>query len=165
MGEQQKIKRKVRVGKQNLYSPILSMCCLLMRLVAIRRKNGNVGGQKFEVDNKKHALICASHQDCHFTILGFSNALGQPVCCVIIIAAAQVTAQDIMGLQRWAETIGDPAIDFEQNSHGTDKYYPYGPTCTIFGKTISTFVTCSESGSITSNILMDVLRHIDHCVD
>jgi hypothetical protein len=130
----------------------------------LQKSDGNVGGQIFVVENKKRALIRASHQDCHFTVLGFSNALGQPISCVIIIAAAQVTAKDIMGLQPWAETIGDPAIDFEQNSHGTDKYYPYGPTCTIFCKTIPTFVTCSESGSFTSNILMDVLRHIGHCV-
>ncbi len=124
-----------------------------------------MGGQKFGVKSNKWALIQASHQDFHFTLLGFSNALGQPVCCVMIIAATQVTAKDIIGLQPWAETIGDPELDFEENSHGLDKYYPYDPTCSIFSKTIPTFVTCSESGSITSNILMDVLKHIDHSID
>ncbi len=55
-----------------------------------QKLDGNVGGQKFVVQKNKHALLCASHQDCHFTILGFTNGLGEPVCCVIIIAAAEV---------------------------------------------------------------------------
>jgi hypothetical protein len=129
-----------------------------------QKSDGNVGGQKFVVEKNKRALIRASHQDCHFTVLGFTNALGEPVCCVIIIAAATVTAKDIMGLQPWAEAIGDPSVDMEANSHGPEKYYPYGPTCTVLGKSVPAFVTCSESGSITSNILMDVLKHIDNCL-
>jgi len=71
-----------------------------------------------------------------------------------------------MGLQPWAENIiGDPSIQIEENSYGSDKYYPYGPTCNVSGKTVPTFVTCSESGSITSQILMDTLRHIDTCLE
>ena len=53
-----------------------------------QKSDGNVGSQKFVVEKKKRALIRSSHQDCHFTVLGFTNALGEPVCCVIIIAAA-----------------------------------------------------------------------------
>jgi hypothetical protein len=63
-----------------------------------------MGGQKLSVENNKYALIRALYQDCHFTILGFANRLGQPVCCVIIIAATQVTAKDIMGLQPWVQS-------------------------------------------------------------
>jgi len=50
-----------------------------------------------------------------------------------------------MALQPWAETIGNPAINLEENSHGPDKYYLYGPTCSLFGKTIPAFITRSES--------------------
>ncbi len=130
-----------------------------------QKSDGNVGGQKFVVQSNKRALIRASHQDCHFTILGFTNGLGEPVCCVIILAAPEVRAKDIMGLQPWASIIGDPSIDFEENSHGPEKFYPYGPTCTVFGRSIPTLVRCSESGSITSNILMDTLKHIDKCLE
>jgi hypothetical protein len=49
------------------------------------------------------------------------------------MAAAEVRAKDIMGLQPWAPTIGDASINFEENSHGPEKYYPYGPTCTVSG--------------------------------
>ena len=130
-----------------------------------QKSDGNVGGQKFVVQNNKRALICASHQDCHFTVLGFTNGLGEPVCCVIIIAAAEVRAKDIMGLQPWASIVGDPSINFEENSNGPEKYYPYGPTCTVFGRSVPTIVTCSESGSITSNILMECVKHIDKCLE
>jgi hypothetical protein len=122
-----------------------------------QKSDGNVGGQKFVVQKNKRALLRASHQDCHYTILGFTNGFGEPVCCIIIIAAAEVRAKDIMGLQPWALTIGDPSINLEENSYGPDKYYPYGPTCTVFGHSVPALVTCSESGSITSNTLMDTL--------
>ncbi len=83
----------------------------------------------------------------------------------IIIAATQVTAKDIMGLQPWVQTIGDPSVNIEDISHDPNKYYPYGPTCSVGGGSIPAVVTCSESGSITSNILMDVLQHIDRCLN
>jgi hypothetical protein len=48
-----------------------------------------------------------------------------------------------------------------ENSNGGDKYYPYGPTCFPYGKEVETYVTCSENGSIMSEILRDALKHID----
>jgi hypothetical protein len=57
--------------------------------------------------------------------------------------------------------IGDPKVDVAENFHGLDKYYPFGPTCWVSGKKIETFVTCSESGSVTSEILRDSLTQID----
>jgi hypothetical protein len=67
----------------------------------LQKSDGNVGGQKFVVGKKKRALIRSSHQDCHFTVLGFTNAVGEPVCCVIIIAAVELRAKDIMGFCRY----------------------------------------------------------------
>jgi len=29
-----------------------------------------------------------------------------------------------MGLQPWADIIGDLMVDIEENSHGIDKFYP-----------------------------------------
>jgi hypothetical protein len=73
-------------------------------------------------------------------VLGFTTAQGDPVCCVIIIACAEITAKHVMGLQPWADFIGDPAINIQENSHGLDKYYPFGPTCVVNGKNIETFL-------------------------
>jgi hypothetical protein len=66
-----------------------------------------------------------------------------------------------MELQPWANIIGDPMVDIEQNSHGVDKFYPYGPTCVVGRKSVEAYVTCSESGSITSDILTNVLKYLD----
>jgi hypothetical protein len=35
------------------------------------------------------------------------------------------------------------------------KYYPYGPTCHPNGQVVEMLVTCSENGSIKSEILID----------
>jgi len=152
------------VGRKTRYLLTRPEYCLYVDEVGCntsQKSDGNVGGQKFIVQGNQRALIRSSHQDCHFTVLGFTNGLGQPVCCVIILAAAQVTAKDIMGLQPWAEPIGDPTINLSENAYGPDKYYPHGPTCIINGKKVETLVTCSESGSITSEILQQVLEHLD----
>lgn len=66
---------------------------------SLQKSDGNVSGHKFVVGNKARALIRSSHQDCHFSVLGFTNAVSEPVCCIIFIAAAKVRAKDIMGLQ------------------------------------------------------------------
>jgi hypothetical protein len=60
-----------------------------------QKSDGNVGGQKFVVGANQRALIRASHQDCHFTVLGFTNALGEAVCCIIILAGSEVRAKDV----------------------------------------------------------------------
>jgi hypothetical protein len=98
---------------------------------------------------------------CHFAVLGFTKALGESVYCIIIIAAAEVRAKDIMGLQPWVTTIGYPSINFEDNSNGPKKYYSFGPICIVNGSSVPAVVTFSESGSITSNILMQVMEHLD----
>jgi hypothetical protein len=66
-----------------------------------------------------------------------------------------------MGLQPWAAFIGDPKVNLDEKSYRIDKYYPYGPTCFPFGKEVETYVKCSESGSIMSEILVEALKHID----
>jgi len=127
-----------------------------------QKSDGNVGGQKFVVGANQRALMRASHQDCHFTVFGLTNALGEALCCVIILASSEVRAKDVMGLQPWVTThIGNVTTNLEENSHGPDKYYPYGPTCHPNGKVVETLVTCSENGSITSEILSQVLKHLD----
>jgi hypothetical protein len=59
------------------------------------------------------------------------------------------------------EVVGDPEFNVEGNSHGHLQFYPYGSTRVINGKTLETYVTCSDNGSITGNILTDVLKHLD----
>jgi hypothetical protein len=48
-----------------------------------------------------------------------------------------------------------------ENSHGLDKYFPFGPICDVDGKQIPTFMANSEKGGITPEILTGALKQID----
>jgi hypothetical protein len=122
---------------------------------------GNVGGAKILVAADERALIWSSYSDTHFTVLGFTAGNGNPVCCVIILAGSELKANHVMGLQPWVEAHGDVTVNLEENSGGLDKFYPFGPVCNHNGHEISTYVTVSENGSITADILLHVMKHLD----
>ena len=44
---------------------------------------------------------------------------------------------------------------------GQEKVFPEGPICNFNGKGIPSFITNSESGGITQEILVGVLKHLD----
>ena len=126
-----------------------------------QKSDGNRGGEKFVVGVGNRALLSSSFDSSHWTTLGFTLGDGRPLLCVIIFACTEVDAKMRMGIQPWCEVQGDLVQDMAANSHGPDKYFPYGPTCTVDGVAIPCYVTCSENGSITSEILTDILKHID----
>ena len=76
-------------------------------------------------------------------MLGFTNTWGEAICCVIIIACSEITAKHEMGLQPWVDYVGDPEIDMAENLHGIES-----------GREIEIFITCSESGTVTTWNLM-----------
>jgi hypothetical protein len=59
-----------------------------------------------------------------------------------------------MGLQPWCEVEDEGTVmeNLEVSSHGTEKYFIFGPTFTIDGKVIPTFTGCSERGGLTPEI-------------
>jgi hypothetical protein len=92
--------------------------------------------------------------------LGFTAATGEPVMCAIIFAAQTLCESWVFGFNASATWIkGDD--DVCSNTGGLDKRYPQGPFCHINGKTVPTFCCCSENGSITSELLVEMLRVID----
>jgi len=58
----------------------------------LQKNDENAGRQKFLVDPNQQALIHPTFDDCHFTVLGFTAATGQPVCCAVIIACKELQA-------------------------------------------------------------------------
>ena len=52
------------------------------------------------------------------------------------------------------------ANDLISNS-GTGKHYPQGPVCMLNGITLPTICCCSESGSITAELLVAMLQQMD----
>jgi hypothetical protein len=106
-------------------------------------------------------MMASLYKDRHFTALGFKLADGRPLLCIVIFAGAEVDTKVRMGLQPWCDVEEDLMKNLEENSNGLDKYFPFGPTCSVNGKDIPCYVTTAENGSITSEILVNVLKHID----
>ena len=48
-----------------------------------------------------------------------------------------------------------------ENNIGDNKRFTTAPTCHFRGKEIPALVTCSKSGSITADIMVAILAHID----
>jgi hypothetical protein len=49
----------------------------------------------------------------------------------------------------------------DEHSNGVDKMFRFGPTCTFNGSQVPTFGTCSKNGSITSQLLTNMLSKMD----
>ena len=56
---------------------------------------------------------------------------------------------------------GESGEMMNDNNYGTNKVMQEGTTCLYKGKQIACFVACSPKASITSKILVDMLKHID----
>jgi hypothetical protein len=63
-----------------------------------KKNDGNAGSKKFLITEDQCAMLRSSFQDCHFTVLGFINGKGEPVCCIIIVTSMEMSAKHIMGL-------------------------------------------------------------------
>jgi hypothetical protein len=108
--------------------------------------------------------------DNHFTILCFQSGTGEPIICSIIfkseIPDCWKTGIDIRRLRNEEilpgqdeEEIGRLYIGFETGENGA---LGGGPVCTFQVETIPTYCSCTPNASITSEILTDMLRRIDH---
>ena len=128
-----------------------------------QRGDGHVRGRKYCCEFGSIPQNRASHNDRHFTCLGFTSLSDEPVLCVVIIAGINQAYEVEVGIDPDAKIIGDPTDDdyFEKN-RGVNKLFPSGPECSFSGKKIPTLVRSSVNGSITSEILRDCLATLDH---
>jgi hypothetical protein len=124
-----------------------------------QEKDGNKGGEKYLTTREGRALMRCNTKDAHFSVLGFTAATGEPIMCAIIFAAKQLDPLWITGLDPFAAWEGGER-ELEQNS-GEGKMLPQGPECVYNGKVVPTFIGCSESGSITSELLAAMLKKMD----
>ena len=79
--------------------------------------------------------------------------------CAIIFAAKTLEDEWVLGLDPFAEWVGD-----ENNllaNSGKNKRYPQGPVCTVDGVNLPTYCKASENGSITAELLVGMLAHMD----
>jgi hypothetical protein len=135
-----------------------------------QKGDGNVNGQKFMVANDMRAHVINSFKDNHFTVLGFTAGTGEAVLCAIIIATSKLKVTDVTGCNPLSEDCGDYDKEHTQKLedeianlkdepiNGVDQIFPFGPTCILNCVTVLTFVTCSKNGSITSELLTNMLK-------
>jgi hypothetical protein len=49
----------------------------------------------------------------------------------------------------------------DEQSNGVDRMFTFEPTCIFNGIEVTTFLTCSNNGSITSQLLTKMLQMMD----
>ena len=124
--------------------------------------DGHAGGRLYLAPKGRVAYRKFCKADRKFTLIGLTSLDGQPVMCIVIIQGSQVNRSAEVGIDISIEPEGDPEDpDFFLKNSGPGKYFPGGPVCHFRGKDIPPMVRWSESGSITSEILADVLKTLD----
>lgn len=131
------------------------------------KTDGNVGGKKYMGETGRGCNKRAITTDIHFTVLPFTNGLGEPVMCSVIFTSSeknntQLKSDWITGIDVTVDaTLDDDGVCFITNNSGVGKYMPSGPTCTCNGIEVPCYVAASPHGGITSDILTDMLRYMD----
>jgi hypothetical protein len=118
-------------------------------------KDGNIGGETILCTKEGRPQQCAATKDAHFTMLGFTSANGEPITCALIFAAKAMKNEWTLGFDPFAAWIGEE--EDIQGNMGEGKVYPMGLECTFKGKNIPCFCCCSKNGSITGNLLIEML--------
>ena len=102
--------------------------------------------------------LSGSNVNSRFTAIGLTAASGEPVMCVVIFAAEELTFDQRMGHD--VRVAFDPNKSVAENT-GEGKVFPGTPKCTFRGKEVDSLVTCSPKGSITSEILKQIFERLD----
>ena len=124
--------------------------------------DGHIGGELFLAERGTIPQNKTSKTNKRFTLIGLTAFTGEPIICVIIFQGKQPKADIEAGIDILVPPIGDPNDrDFFENNYGPGKYMPGGPVCHFNGKEIPAMIRWHESGSITSEILVDVLKTLD----
>ena len=130
-----------------------------------QKKDGHISGTKYIVERGSTPQTMASDTDHKFTLLPFTSANGEAICCVVIFqhVHGNVPISWRTGFDATVEPIRDKNgnIDFERNL-GPGTFQPGGPTCTYNGKEVECLVYSSEGGGITGEILVSIVTYFDY---
>jgi len=124
--------------------------------------DGHVGGELFVTEKGRVPQRKVSTKNRKFTMIGLTALTGDPVMCVIIIEGTRPNASIEAGIDITIQPKGDPNDpDFILKNSGKGCYLPGGPECWYKGKKVPALVRWHESGSITSQILVEILKTLD----
>ena len=133
-----------------------------------QKLDGYVGGRLHVLPaNATESGIPGSVTDLHFTVLCFSSGNGDPLMCAVIMKSARDISSmpNILkfGLDRKKEFInGETDYEMFEKNFGNEKAMPGGPQCFVNGKHVPCFVGCSPKASITSELLVQMLKQLDN---
>ena len=119
------------------------------------KEDGKFGGKLLLKEKRQKEKITAATFDSHFTVLGFTDATGEPVMCAIIFPG-----HDLMSEQHLGVDIQFPMVDGAFSMHansGSGKQFPGGLKCCYRGKEVPAFICCSPKDRITSEPLKQMI--------
>ncbi len=100
--------------------------------------------------------------DVHWTTLGFTACNGKPVMCAIIIASQTLSFDERLGIDIFVSMpISETNIMLSMEFHGSGKWFPGGPRNIFQDCEIPCYTGPTPNGSITSELLTDMLQQID----
>jgi len=68
-----------------------------------QKNDGNISREKFLVCADSQAQIWLAFKDCHFTVLGFMAATGEPILCEIVLLCKMMKMEYMMGCNPFAD--------------------------------------------------------------
>jgi hypothetical protein len=132
------------------------------------KQDGHVGGELFVLPCEKGSEfgVCGATTDMHFTVLCFTNGLGVPVMCAVLMKSTKEISEIPLSwrlgidIRKQAET-GETRVDIFNANFGEGKVMPGGPVCTYNGVEMPCFIGSSPNASITSELLAAMLETMD----
>jgi hypothetical protein len=132
-----------------------------------QKEDGNIGGRLFVLPvDSAEAGVTGVCTDLHFTVLCFTSGTGEPVLCAVILKSEK-DIKDIpiswkLGIDIRRDIIsGETDYEVLAQNVGNNKAMHGGPRCTFNGKTLPCFVGTSPKASITSQLLVEMLKCLD----
>ena len=91
----------------------------------------------------------------HFTVIGLTKLLGEPICCIIIIECKEELFDIRSGNDLSKEKVGyeSGGEEYFCMHVGSGKYHPGGTSCTYKAGIVSCLVEFSGGGGIYQGIL------------
>ena len=123
--------------------------------------DGHVGGRLHVTAKGKTVSRNTSKADRRFTLIGFILVNGRPVTCIVIIESVKEYPAVEVCIDIFVQPDGNPSdVDFFLKNTRPGKFFPGKTVCHFRGKDVPSLIQWNDSGSITSEILVDALKSL-----
>jgi hypothetical protein len=82
-----------------------------------QKQDGHIGGRKLIVSRGTRSQEWSSYSVCHFTVLGFTAASGEPAMCAVIVAAKRLTGIEASGFNPLSTDMDEPGTLEEKSGN------------------------------------------------